>query len=199
MQTDSIDTEPSDPGNPSDGSAEGGVRSIGSLLFRIIVGAIIAASFGVWVYAYSGFAEREAPDLLADRAAVASAEAACANALVDVEAMPGAIDAVDGADRGDQISRSTDRFEDMLDELDALVADEVAFISERDRTIANAWLSDWRVLIEDRRTYAAAIAADPNAQFLVTNTGVGERLDRRITRLANTNAMPSCVAPTDVG
>jgi hypothetical protein len=55
------------------------------------------------------------------------------------------------------------------------------------------------VLIQDRYDYATRIAGDPSAQFLITDTGAGERLDRRITRVADTNAMPSCAAPGDVG
>ncbi len=171
-----------------------GARSPLTVLFRVVAGLVVAASFAVWVYAYSGQAERDTPDLLADRALAAEAEAICASAVADVEALPGALDAVDGPDRANQIRRSTDRYDAMVAALEQLRTDD-----ERDGRIFAGWLADWRVLLGDRLRYADAIEVDPNAQFLVSDIGVSERLDRRVTRFANTNAMVSCAAPTDVG
>ncbi len=161
---------------------------------KLIVAMIILASFAIWVYAFSGAARRDAPDLLDDASFALQAESICASALDDLDRLPNALDAVDGADRGDQIRTSTARLELMLDELDGLVGG-----SDRDVEIASGWLADWRVLIEDRYRYADAITADTSSVFLVTDVGVSERLDRRLTRVANTNAMPSCAAPGDVG
>jgi len=162
--------------------------------FRIVAGAVIAASFGVWGYAYSGLADREKPDLLADRVLATSAEGICAAALGDISTMPNALDAVDGADRADQIRMSTARYEEMVTDLEGLnTADE------RDQRIFTGWLGNWRVMLGDRLAYADAIAVDDQAQFYVTDIGVKERLDRRLTRFANTNLMTSCAAPTDVG
>lgn len=164
------------------------------MAFRIVAGLVIAASFGVWVYAYSGQAGRDAPDLLGDRALAETAESICASAVEDVSALPGALDAVSGADRAAQIRLSTDRYESMVAEMENL-----GLFDERDRVIFEGWLGDWRVLNGDRRNYADAIEIDPEAQFLVSDIGVSERLDKRVTRFANTNLMLSCVAPTDVG
>lgn len=161
---------------------------------RILAGVAIASTFAIWIYAFSGAAERDAPDLLENVSFAIDAEQICASALADVDEMPNALDAIDGPDRGNQIRATTARFEVMLDELDLRVGG-----SERDIQIASGWLSDWRVLIEDRYRYADAISVDDRAQFLVTDVGVSERLDRRLTRLANTNEMPSCAAPGDVG
>lgn len=161
---------------------------------RVFAGLVIVASFAIWIYAFSGAARRPAPDLFDDRSFPTAAEARCAAAVSDLAELPNALDAVDGADRAGQIRASSARLELMIDELDQLVGG-----TERDVEIATGWLSDWRVLVADRYRYADAIAEDPNAQFLVTDVGVDERLDRRITRLANTNSMPACAAPTDVG
>jgi len=177
--------------SPDDGRpGRGGPWSIG----KVLAAVVIVGSFGIWIYAFSGAARRDAPDLFDDPAFALAAEARCAAAVADLEELPNALEATDGADRADQIRTSTARLETMLDELDAVVGG-----TARDVEIASGWLADWRVLVADRYRYAEAIAADPNAQFLVTDVGVSERLDRRITRLANTNAMPSCVAPGDVG
>lgn len=163
-------------------------------LFRVLVGVLIAASFAPWVYLYSGQADRDAPDLLEDRALATDAETICANALADIDDLPGALDAANGAERGEQVRVTTARYESMLDELDAL---PTRF--ERDEMIYRGWLSDWRVMTADRLAYADAITEDENARFLITDTGVDERLDRRLTRFANTNSMWSCIAPTDIG
>lgn len=119
-------------------------------LFRAGAGLVIAASFGVWAYAYSGFANREAPDVLADQALVTQAEDLCATAVDDVAALPNALEAADGAERAAQIRASTDRFERMVDDLEAL-----RIVNDRDGRIYRSWLSDWRVLLEDRRLRGA--------------------------------------------
>jgi hypothetical protein len=164
------------------------------LLGRLVVGLAVTASFAVWVYAYSGRADRDPPDLLDDPAFSQAAEPVCAAAALDLKAMPGALDARDPADRSGQIVAATGRLEAMVTVLDGLAQG-----SDRDLDILTAWLADWRVLIGDRYRYAEALLNDPQARFLITDTGVGERLERRITRLADTNSMSSCGAPGDVG
>ena len=178
---------------PSAGST-GPIRSAGTLLFRLLAGTIVVASFGVWVYIYSGQADRPPPDLFVDTELADQAEAICAAAVDDVDAMPSASQAADAADRADQVRRSTARFEAMVTDLEALPVDE-----PDDRVIMSGWLADWRTLLDDRLRYADAVVEDPDALFTLTNVAAGERLDRRLTRVANTNLMTSCAAPTDVG
>ncbi len=181
------------PDAEPDPDAAGPPLSTVRKLLRVGAGLVVAASFGIWAYAYSGFADREAPDVLADQGLAAEAENICAVAIEDVAGLPNAIEAADGAERAVQIRAATDRFERMVDDLEALPT-----VDERDGRIYLGWLSDWRVLLGDRLDYADRISVDPEAQFFITDTGVGERLDRRVTRFANTNLMVSCVAPTDV-
>ena len=159
---------------------------------------LLLASFGTWGYVYSGFADRPPPDLLSSPTYATEAEQVCAAAVADVAAMPDALEATDGTERSEQIQASTERFRQMLLDLTALVDREAAG-DQRDVEILNGWLADWWVLIGDRETYADAIAADPDAQFYLTDTGAGERLDRRISRMADTNEMYSCGTPEDVG
>jgi hypothetical protein len=162
-------------------------------LFRVAAGLIVAASFGVWVYAYSGYADRDAPDIVAERALIEQAEPVCAAAVADVAALPNAIEAADEVERAAQIRVATSRFDTMVEELARF-----DFVDERDDRIFGAWLDDWRVILNDRRSYADRLELDPNEVFLITDTGVTERLDKRITRFANTNLITSCAAPTDV-
>ncbi len=152
------------------------------------------STFGVWGYAYSGRADRPTPDVLADQAFPAAAERICAAAMAEIAAMPQALDAADNTDRADQVRASTTRLQQMVDELSAAVSG-----TPRDLAIEKAWLDDWRVAVADRYRYADAVAEDPAAPYYMTDTGVNERLDRRITRLAATNRMLSCSHPEDVG
>lgn len=185
------DAPDSDPSEASDETSGRGPLSRG---IKVLALAAMAASFGLWGYAYSGLAERDTPDLLANPSFGPAAELVCEAATADVAALPNALDAVDGPDRAGQIMVATARFEDMVEELESLLDGD-----DRDRQILTDWLADWRVLLADRYRYADRIAQDPNAQFLITDTGVSERLDRRLTRLADTNDMPACGAPLDVG
>ncbi len=153
----------------------------------------LLASFGVWVYAYSGLADRDPPDQLQDPSWAEAAEQICSTAVSDVAAMPGALAAPDPEQRSEQVLTTTARFETMVDQLDELDA-TTAF----DREVTAAWLDDWRLLLDDRRRYADAVVEDPAAFFTISAVGPGIRLDKRITRFATVNAMPSCSTPTDV-
>lgn len=161
---------------------------------KIIGIAVALSSFAVWVYAYSGKAGRTTPDTLDNPAFAQQAEPVCAAAMDDLAAMPQAYDAKSGQERSGQIQASTARLETMVADLQTQVGG-----SPRDVQILNSWLGDWRTAIGDRYRYAAAIAADPGAQYLMSATGGNELLDTRITRMADTNRMSSCAMPGDVG
>lgn len=168
-------------------------RSPKGLLRAVGIGLALS-TFGVWGYAYSGRADRPTPDLLVESAFPAAAEPICATAAAEIAAMPQALDATDNVDRANQVRASTARFEQMVDELEAVMSG-----TPRDLAIERAWLDDWRVVVADRYRYADAVADNPAAPFYMTDTGVNERLDRRVTRLATTNQMLSCIYPEDVG
>lgn len=158
---------------------------------KYLAGAILLGSFGLWVYAY-GFVERSTPDEWDEASLGAQAEDICATAIADVASMPTALEAADSKARAEQIRASTARLSAMVDELASL-----APATENDARMHTGWISDWQTFIADRYKYADAISEDPDAQLLLTAIGP-ERLDRRLTRFADTNKMYSCVAPTDV-
>lgn len=164
------------------------------LLWKVLVGLVVLASFGVWVYAYSGAAVRDAPDRFDDIELSRASESICQAAAAEIDELPNALDARNEIERAEQLGESTVILGLMVSDIGRLETS-----TERDATIMGLWLDDWRVLLADREEYTNRLAGDPDAKFYVTNTGVGERLDRRITRLANTNSMPTCAAPQDVG
>jgi hypothetical protein len=156
----------------------------------------LLASFGIWIYAFSRQASGDLPpppDVLDDAGWAQQAEEVCQRALGRVEQMPGALDAVDEQDRAAQIEDTTEIFVAMIDELEGIPA-----TTDRDAQMIGEWLADWRRLMANRQDYAERLRSDPGAVFTVSGSGGGERLDKRVTRFATTNAMPSCVTPTDV-
>lgn len=156
----------------------------------------LVASFGIWVYAFSWQAAGDLPpppDTLDDGDWARQAEEICQRALRQAEQMPGALDAVDEQDRATQIEDTTEVFEAMVDDLA-----EIPTATDLDAEMTDEWLADWRRLMTNRRAFAERLRSDPAAVFTVAGSGGGERLDKRVTRFATTNTMPSCVTPTDV-
>jgi len=194
-QTGSVSSPPSTLDTPPAGTdrSRPWYASPTGLLKAVGIGLVVS-TFGIWGYAYSGRADRPTPDLLADQTFPAAAEEICASAVADISAMPQALDAKDNGERADQVRASTARFEQMIGELAVVMGG-----TPRDVAIEQAWLGDWRVVVEDRYRYADAVADNPAAPYYMTDTGVNERLDRRVSRLATTNRMPSCGYPDDVG
>lgn len=160
---------------------------------KVLLGVVVLATFGIWAYAYSGMADRPAPDSLAGDAFPAAAEARCAVALADVNALEPAHLASDNVDRSQTIVEANAVLGSMVADLRGLVTGD-----ERDRQIVGDWLDDWETYLGDRADYANRLAADPGARFYQSDVA-NEFLDRRITRLADTNRMPSCGVPGDVG
>ena len=90
-------------------------------LGKTAVGILVLGSFGIWGYAYSGLADRDAPDTLDDPRFAAQAEAVCAETMVRFEALPNAEDARDNRDRADQIRRRNAVLYEMIGRLDRFV------------------------------------------------------------------------------
>ena len=183
-------TDPVDPGDVSEGS--------GLTIGKVMVGAIVIASFGVWAYAYSGSASREAPDTLGDPSYAALAEPTCAAAVADLESLPNALVADSNVERAGNIRQANDLLTSMVNDLEEHLGVASVSLNERDDGITREWLADWRAYIADRDDYADRLEDDPAAILYVAAVG-GERLERRITRFANTNLIISCVTPSDVG
>lgn len=167
--------------------------SSGWTLGRVLVGLLVLASFGVWVYAYSGYADREAPDTLDDLSFAARAEPICAAARAAVDELPNALEAADPFERAEQIRAASQVYRDMVDELQTEVP-----TGDRDRGIVELWLDRWRIILDDRDNYAGRLEENQEAVFYLS-ADAGRRAERSLSYVADTNDMPSCGAPDDVG
>ncbi len=170
------------------------------MIGKYIIRAIVVLSLLVWGYAFSPFADRVAPDTLG--AGVLPfrelVEPICTSTMTSLDALPNALDASDSVERSGQIKNANDLLLDMVDRLEAQLDAPSVTLNQRDRGITAEWITDWRNYIADRDDFASRMSDDPNAQLFIGAVG-GERLERRITRFANTNRIYSCVTPSDVG
>ena len=166
---------------------------------RILLGIVVASTFAVWGYGFSGLANRTAPDTLGNPSFMVLADPACEATNGQVAALPNALDAEDHVERAQQVVVNTALYSGMVDDLERLLDDPSVTLNERDRGITLEWLVDWRLFLADRIDFADRLEDDPQAVFYVAASSGGERLERRITRFASTNDLLNCVTPADVG
>lgn len=157
----------------------------------LALAAIILVSFAPWIYRWSGLADRPFPDTLDEPAFAIAAEPICASVVND---LPNALRAQDHLDRAVQLREGTAQLQAMVDVLGSEVTG-----TERDVRITELWLDDWEIYLGDRLGYADRLEQDELAVFYLTQLDGKERLERRISRFATTNRIPSCGTPGDVG
>ncbi len=160
---------------------------------KVALTTTLIASFGVWGYAYSGLADRVAPDTFDDAEYAAELETVCASAMERFDALPNAEEADDNVERSEQITNRNAVLTEMIDDLES-----VDPTTDRDASLSSEWLTDWRTYVSERQDYADRFAEDPAAVAYFSAVG-GERIEKRISRLATTNLMFSCETPLDVG
>ena len=165
---------------------------------RVLLTVVALAMVAMWGYVlFLAFGPGRQPpiDRLADPAFAEAGEARCAEALVEVEALPVASASASAPERADVLAEADAVFADMLDDLDGLA---VLAPAGDQRRRATEWLADWRTYLGDREAYAEALRADPGARLLVSEkAGEGRQVTGWIDEFAKANRMPSCVTPTD--
>lgn len=174
--------------------------------WRYLAALVVIAMVAFWSWAFIFDPSVDHPDdLTSDLAAdhpdhiaaveyTTAAEAICAAALDDISALPVASAARDFAERADQIDLGTDRFDQMLDELDALPLPG----TEQGDLVMTGWLSDYRVFMEDRRDYADELRSGVDPPFLISGNEEGVRITDLIDTVADVNDMESCRPGADV-
>lgn len=156
----------------------------------------MAAFAAFWVWALF-FASKEAVNKIDDRTWAARAEAICAAADVEREALADfrRIDDDDPAmvaERAGLVDAATDVVEAMLDDVVA-----VAPTDAKGQAIVPRWEQDYRTYLMDRRRYADELRAGRNIAF--TETAVdGIPVSDKLATFAGDNEMPSCAPPIDL-
>jgi hypothetical protein len=165
---------------------------------RALLTVVVLALVSMWGYVlFLAFGPGRQPpiDRLDDPAFAEAGEARCADALVEVEALPVASVADTAAERAAVLTEADAVFATMLDDLDDSI--DLAPAGDQ-RRHATEWLADWRTYLGDRVAYAEALRTDPGARLLVSEKpGEGRQITGWIDEFAKANNMPSCITPTD--
>lgn len=179
--------------SPPSPTVEDGRRS--STMWRTLAVVAALAMFLFWVWILTGGPRKANPDRLDDRAFAEQAEVRCDRLLTDLAALPAAAEATSATERADTLDRANGLVTAMVDDLEA-----DAPLSGDDRISLDGWFADWRIYLDNRRTYAAELEVDPDAQLILAeNPELGDGVDRTIMIFADVNDMPSCATPGDVG
>ena len=154
--------------------------------------AVMVLFAAFWIGTTIWFFGDENPDRLEDREWVADAEERCSEAKDALGRLPTARDAVDLADRADQIRASTAVLADMTADLAASAPEG------RDGELVGLWLDSWETYLNNRLAHADALWAGEDRQFRVS-VERGEGVDALLDAFADRNRMPSCGDPLDIG
>lgn len=161
---------------------------------RVTVVVLIVGMLAMWayvVYLAVGPGRQAPPDRLDDPAFAVAAQARCEEALVEVAALPRAIEAPTASERAAVVAEANQHFDAMVDDLERLVP------AGEDGELVTQWLADWHTYLADRQAYAVALRTDPEARLLVSpkdRRQVTEYLDA----FAADNDMSACATPLDV-
>jgi hypothetical protein len=159
--------------------------------------AVVAAGFAAfWIWALF-FASKEAVNKFEDRAWARRAEAVCATAETEREALADyrVVEAGDPAmlaERGDLIDEATDIVERMLNDVVATSPTDA-----KGKALVPLWEADYRTYLEDRRVFADRLRAGDNEPFAETAVD-GIPISEKLETFAGDNEMPSCAPPHDV-
>ncbi len=160
---------------------------------RIAATLVVIALVAMWVYAFSGMAKKDPPDLLDDDAFSVAAEPVCAATRDQLSELPPAQDAASPQERAVTVAQANALLEAMVDDLDAIAPDG----GDRDERIAGLWLDDWRTHLADREQYVTDLAAGSTEPAAFTARG-GRSITATIDNFAEVNSMPSCASTLDL-
>lgn len=160
---------------------------------RVAATVVVVALVAMWVYAFSGMAAKDPPDLLDEPTFSVAAEPICAAAVDRLDALPPALEARTPEERATTVARANAILTTMLDDLRAVAPDG----QDRDSRITALWLDDWETHLADRAAYVEDLQAGSEAPPVFTARG-GRSITATIDNFAKVNDMASCVTPLDI-
>ncbi len=161
---------------------------------RFVGYALVASTFGLWIYGFTGLGRADIPDLLTERAWANNAIVVCESARAELRELTLPQNMTSAEDRIEQLAASGIILADMVDRLE-----ESAAGTPEDLVIIDGFVADWRQHLDDRADWSERLAADPDARFFVAETDSREQATRRIFRVADFNGILACDTPGDVG
>ncbi len=162
---------------------------------RITVIVLVVAMAAMWIYVVYlalGPGRQPPPDRLQDTSFAVAAQQRCVAAHVIVDQLPTANQSTNARDQATVVDQANAEFTSMLADLDDLVP------PTGEGRLADAWIADWRVYLDDRERYADALRSDPDARLLVSPKD-RQQITEFIDAFAGDNRMIACATPLDVG
>lgn len=149
------------------------------------IGAILFIAFWVWALF---FASKESVNRIEDRAWAERAETICVPVKAELKRLETLADP-DIQVRADLVEQSTGLLSQMLDDIMATPPSDA-----KGMAIVPDWISDYRILLQDRLNYAERLRAGKDVPFTetpVSNVPITERLET----FTIANRMKSCAPP----
>ncbi|MFZ4519728.1 MAG: hypothetical protein ACOYOP_15170 [Microthrixaceae bacterium] len=188
------DAPTTDPGTAHGSDPAPPPRSARRTIGWVAAGTFIAATFGMWLFAFFIYDPGLKVDELADRTFPKAAEPICAAAEARLDRLPPANTAKDAVERADVVDQADEILRSMLDQLRTVAPTG----SDRVSRGINMWIDDWETYLQDRVDYAAQLRQDPDTRFTET-VKANRQISRAIDGFAEVNRMESCTTPGDVG
>lgn len=170
--------------------------SMKRLLGRSTLAVVFALLAAMWVYALF-FASKEVVNEIGDRGWTKRAETICQDAanerikLADFRPLNQAgRDAL--KERADLVDLATDTLDRMLAQLEQSKPSDA-----KGQALIPLWITDYRLYIIDRRTYAKELRLGTNVPF-GESIVMGIPLSEKISTFAADNAMTACKPPMDL-
>lgn len=174
-------------------------RTLGFKLAAAAIGVVVLAIGAMWIYAWF-FAPVGYIDRFKDPAWQARAEDICAATRQQVLALPSAASFKDIEPKSEALTQRAaviDRATVLLErQIAGLRADEPSDATARKGV--DLWLADWDGYLQSRREQADRLRAGRDDPFSVKEQG-GAPVTLRMDEFAQTNDMPSCIVPDDIG
>jgi hypothetical protein len=162
-------------------------RDSGFTPMRVLALFGLLSIFAFWTWALF-FATKASINKIEDRDWAARTEAICA----DTKTQLTALEEQESADinvRAALVIESTNLMAQMLDSIESVQPDDA-----KGQAIVPDWISEYRILLENRYTYADRLLAGNDGPFTETALG-GVPVTERLEAFARDNEMSSCEPP----
>jgi hypothetical protein len=160
---------------------------------RVATMVVVVALVAMWIYAFSGMAAKDPPDLLDNDAFSTAAEPICADAVDQLDALPRAQEAGSPEERAGTVADANVILAAMVADLREIAPDQ----GDRDSRITGLWLDDWETHLADRAGYVEDLEDGAEGAPVFTARG-GRSITATIDNFAKVNHMSSCVTPLDI-
>lgn len=160
---------------------------------RIATTAVVVALVAMWVYAFSGMAKKDPPDLLDDAAFATAAGPICEDARAQLDELPSALEAGTPEERAETVAEANTILTAMVADLRGAAPER----DDRDSEITGLWLDDWETHLADRAAYVEDLEAGSEEPAVFTARG-GRSITATIDNFAKVNDIADCATPLDI-